>query len=222
MTGSLRVSGPLRVIVADDHEAVREGLRWMLRADDAVEVVGEAADGQTLLGLLDSVACDAVLLDLSMPGMSGLDVLAVLNAGGRSVPVVVLTMHDDARHVDRALALGASGYVLKSASRDEIIRALVAATSGGAYVQPSLAKPLLARHMVAPALEVDEEPVQLTPRQLQLLRALAAGAANKELAHELGISEATAKGYLKELYARLGVASRAGAVAYGLRHGLIR
>lgn len=216
------MSTPLRVIVADDHEAVREGLRWMLRADDAVEVVGEAGDGRSLLGLLDAVACDAVLLDLAMPGMSGLDVLAALHAAGRSLPIVVLTMHDDASHVDRALALGASGYVLKSAPRDEIIRALRAAASGGAYVQPSLAKPLLARHMVAEASGVGEDPIQLTPRQLQLLRALAAGSANKELAHELGISEATVKGYLKELYARLGVTSRAGAVGYGLRHGLIR
>lgn len=216
------MSTPLRVIVADDHEAVREGLRWMLRADDAVEVVGEAGDGETLLRLLDAVQCDAVLLDLAMPGMSGLDVLAELHGAGRSLPIVVLTMHDDARHVDRALALGASGYVLKSAPRDEIIRALLAATSGGAYVQPSLAKPLLARHVLADASHVDEEPIQLTPRQLQLLRALAAGSANKELAHELGISEATVKGYLKELYARLGVTSRAGAVGYGLRHGLIR
>ncbi|HSO28996.1 MAG TPA: response regulator transcription factor [Candidatus Sulfomarinibacteraceae bacterium] len=216
------MSAPLRVIVADDHEAVREGLRWMLRADDAVEVVGEARDGQALLGLLDAVACDAVLLDLAMPGMSGLDVLAALHAAGRSLPIVVLTMHDDASHVDRALALGASGYVLKSAPRDEIIRALRAATSGGAYVQPSLAKPLLARHIVADASGVDEHPIQLSPRQLQLLRALAAGGANKELAHELGISEATVKGYLKDLYVRLGVRSRAGAVGYGLRHGLIR
>ena len=216
------MSTPLRVIVADDHEAVREGLRWMLRADDAVEVVGEAGDGGALLGLLDTVSCDAVLLDLSMPGMSGLDVLAALRAAGRSLPIVVLTMHDDASHVDRALALGASGYVLKSAPRDEIIRALQAAASGGAYVQPSLAKPLLARHMVSDASAVDEDPIQLTPRHLQLLRALAAGGANKELAHELGISEATVKGYLKELYARLGVSSRAGAVGYGLRHGLIR
>ena len=213
---------PLRVIVADDHEAVREGLRWMLRADDAVEVVGEAGDGNALLELLDAVACDAVILDLAMPGVSGLDVLAALHAAGRSIPIVVLTMHDDASHVDRALALGASGYILKSAPRDEIIRALRAATSGGAYVQPSLAKPLLARHMVSDASAADEDPIQLTPRQLQLLRALAAGGANKELAHELGISEATVKGYLKELYARLGVTSRAGAVGYGLRHGLIR
>ncbi len=212
----------LRVLVADDHEAVREGLRWMLRADDAVEVVGEAGDGAELLHLLDTVECDAVLLDLSMPGMSGLDVLAAQNAAGRTLPIVVLTMHDDASHVDRALALGASGYVLKSAPRDEIIRALRAAASGGAYVQPSLAKPLLARHLLAGSGGVDESAVQLTPRQLQLLRALAAGRANKELAHDLGISEATVKGYLKELYAKLGVTSRAGAVGYGLRHGLIR
>lgn len=212
----------LRVLVADDHEAVREGLRWMLRADDAVEVVGEAGDGEELIHLLDTVECDAVLLDLSMPGMSGLDVLAALKTVNRAIPIVVLTMHDDAAHVDRALGLGASGYILKSAPRDEIIRALIAAAGGGAYVQPSLAKPLLARYVVTDGSASSDQPAQLTPRQLQLLRALAGGRSNKELAHDLGISEATAKGYLKELYARVGVRSRAGAVGYGMRQGLIR
>lgn len=212
----------LRVLVADDHEAVREGLRWMLRADDAVEVVGEAGDGEELIHLLDTVECDAVLLDLSMPGMSGLDVLAALKTVNRAIPIVVLTMHDDAAHVDRALGLGASGYILKSAPRDEIIRALIAAAGGGAYVQPSLAKPLLARYVVTDGPASSDQPAQLTPRQLQLLRALAGGRSNKELAHDLGISEATAKGYLKELYARVGVRSRAGAVGYGMRQGLIR
>ena len=211
----------LRILVADDHVAVREGLRWMLHSDETIEVVGEAANGEELMALLDRTPCDAVLLDLSMPVMSGLDVLAALRAMDRRIPVVVLTMHDDPAHVDRALALGASGYVLKSAPRDEMVRALTAAASGGAYVQPSLAKPLLARYVVAGG-PIGEEPRALTPRQLQLLRALAAGRSNKELAHELGISEATAKSYLKELYARLQVSSRASAVAYGIRHQLIR
>ena len=213
---------PLRVIIADDHEAVREGLRWMLRADEALEVVGEAADGEELLALLDRVPCDAVLLDLAMPGMSGLDVLAALKNANRAIPIVVLTMHDDAAHVDRALSLGASGYILKSAPRDEMIRALTAAAGGGAYVQPSLAKPLLARYVVTDGPVSSDPPAQLNSRQMQLLRALASGRSNKELAHDLGISEATVKGYLKEIYARLGVSSRAGAVGYGMRQGLIR
>lgn len=211
----------LRILVADDHVAVREGLRWMLHSDETIEVVGEAANGEELMALLDRTPCDAVLLDLSMPVMSGLEVLAALRAMDREIPVVVLTMHDDPAHVDRALALGAAGYILKSAPRDEMVRALTAAASGGAYVQPSLAKPLLARYVVAGG-PIADEPKALTPRQLQLLRALAAGRSNKELAHDLGISEATVKGYLKELYARLDVSSRASAVAYGIRHQLIR
>lgn len=210
-----------RIIIADDHEAVRQGLRWMLRADAAVEVVGEASDGQELLALLEHVECDAVLLDLSMPIMGGLDVLRAISALERAPAIIILTMHDDAAHVDRALALGASGYVLKSAPRDDILRALEAAVAGGAYVQPSLAKSLLARHVVGDETRFDTD-ITLSPRQLQLLRALAGGSTNKELAHELGISEATAKSYLKDLFARLGVSSRAGAVAYGMRHGLIR
>lgn len=212
----------LRVVVADDHEAVRQGLRWMLRADPGVAVVAEAADGQQLMALLEHTECDVVLLDLTMPDMDGLEVLGQLRQASSSVPVVILTMHDDPSHVDRALALGASGYILKSAPLEEMMRALQAAVSGGAYVQPSLAKPLLARHIVATEPVTGEEPASLAPRQIQVLRALASGRANKELAHELGISEATVKGYLRELYARIGVSSRAGAVAYGLRHGLIR
>lgn len=216
------MSGQLRVVVADDHEAVRQGLRWMLRGDASIEIVGEAGSGQELLDLVDQVDCDVILLDLTMPGLGGLEVLAALSDRRSTIPVVVLTMHDDAGHVDRALALGASGYLLKSAPRDEILRALSAAVSGGAYVQPELAKPLFARHVIAGSGTADEPSIHLTPRQLQLLRALATGSANKELAHDLGISESTAKGYLKELYAKLGVTSRAGAVGYGIRHGLIR
>lgn len=211
---------PTRIVIADDHESVRQGLRWMLRADDAIEVVGEAADGEELLRVLETTPCDAVLLDLSMPVMDGLGVLAALRRLGRAIPVVVLSMHDDGAHVDRAIALGASGYILKSAPREEMIRAIVAATSGGAYVQPALAKPLLERHVVDVADATEQ--ATLTPRQLQLLRALASGRTNRQVAHDLGISEATVKGYLKDLYDRLGVESRAGAVAYGLRHGLIR
>lgn len=212
----------LRVIVADDHRAVREGLRWMLQANGSVMVVGEASDGAELLSLVDEVACDVILLDLSMPGIDGLQVLASLLDRDHELPVVVLTMHDDPSHVDRALALGASGYLLKSAGLDEMLRALEAAVAGGAYVQPALVKPLLARHVLAGAGDDPAAPVALAPRQLQLLRGLATGSTNKELAVDLGISEATVKSYLKELFARLDVGSRAGAVAYGIRHGLIR
>ena len=213
---------PLRVLLAEDHSLVRAGLRSLLKELGGVEIVGEASDGEGLLALLNTVTPDAVLLDLSMPGMGGLQVLARLSETGPSVPIVVLTMHDDDASVDRALGLGAAGYILKSAPRDEMLRALNAAADGGAYVQPSLAKPLFARHLTAVPPGPDEPAVRLSPRQLQLLRALAAGRSNKELAHDLGLSEATVKGYLKDLYVRLEVTSRAGAVAYGMRHGLIR
>ena len=210
----------LRVVVADDHEAVREGLRWMLKADGSVDVVAEAANGEQLLEVLNDVECDAVLLDLSMPGTGGLEVLRTLRQRPSPPAVVVLTMHDDATHVDRALASGAAGYVLKSASREEIIRALTAAVGGGAYVQPSLAKALIARHITPERQEA--EAVAISQRQLELLHLIGNGATNKELAHRLGISEATVKSYLKDLYQRLGVPSRAAAVAYALRAGIVQ
>ena len=211
----------IRVIVADDHEAIREGLRWMLGADDRIDVVADASDGAALLRLVERMPCDVILLDLEMPGMDGHAALTELMHREHAPPVVVLTMHDEPVAVDRALALGASGFILKSAPRDEIVRALESAIAGGAYIQPELAKPLLARHVPREVGDPDT-PAHLPPRQLQILRRLAAGRSNKELAVELGITEATVKGYLKELYTRLGVTSRTEAVSYGMRHGLIR
>lgn len=210
----------LRAVLADDQASVRSELRTLLELDGRVEIVGEAADGLQLLDLLRRVTCDALLLDLTMPGKGGLEVLDDLARRGQRLPVVILSVHDDAAHVDRALSLGASGYVLKSARLDEIVGAIEAAVSGGAYVQPSLARPMLERHLILAGAKADAR-LGLSPRQLELLRALAIGLTNKEAAHLLGIGEETVKGYLKELYARLGVTTRSAAVAWGLRRGLI-
>lgn len=210
----------LRLVLAEDHAALRADLRRLLEASEQVLVVGEAGDGKELLRVLDRVACDAVLLDLAMPKMSGLEVLAALSKRPSHPPVIILSNHDDASHVDRALSLGASGYVLKSAPPAEIAGAIRAAIAGGAYLQPTVAQGILKRHMLItgpPTAAV----TRLSSRQHDLLRAMALGLANKEIAHRLGIGEETVKGYLKKLYPRIGVSSRASAVAWGIRHGLI-
>lgn len=210
----------LRLVLADDQVAVRVELRALLEASEGVQVVGEAGDGLELLAVLRKVRCDAVLLDLSMPRMSGLEVLRALASTPDHPPIVVLSMHDDAAHVDRALSLGASGYVLKSARPREIMDAVEAAVAGGAYIQPSLAQPMLKRHLVL-STSTDGATATVSPRQQELLRALAIGLGNKAIAHRLGIREETVKGYLKELYPRIGVSNRSAAVAWALRHHLI-
>ena len=211
---------PLRLVLADDQVEVRRELRALLEASANVTVVGEAGDGLQLLALLDRIHCDAVLLDLTMPRMSGLEVLRAMALRPDHPPIVALSIHDDAAHVDRALSLGASGYLLKSARPREIMDAIEAAVSGGAYVQPSLAQPMLRRHWVLSTN--NPAPVAgVSPRQRELLRALAIGLGNKAIAHRLGIGEETVKGYLKDLYPRIGVSNRSAAVAWALRHRLI-
>lgn len=209
-----------RVIVADDSEIVRAELVSMFAADDQFEVVGVACDGVDLLGLLAARHCDVVLLDLSMPRKNGLQVLVQLQDRRQMRPVVIISMHDEATYVDRALSLGAVGYVLKSAPKTEIVRAMEAAVRGGAYLQPEVAKTVLERHLV---LHVGRASSQLDPstRQLEVLRGLAIGLSNKQIAGQMGIAQETVKGYLKDLYARLGVTTRASAAAVGIRRGLI-
>jgi len=170
--------------------------------------------------MLDTVACDVVLLDLAAANKTGLKILDELADRSNRPPTVVISTYDDAGHVDRALALGAVGYVLNSAPADEVIVALTHAAAGGAYIQPVLAKSVLQRHMQLSGAQASAR-VDLSRRQLELLRALALGLSNKEIAHLLDLAQGTVNDYMKQLYARLGVASRAAAVGVGIRRGLI-
>ncbi len=209
----------LRVVLADDQLQLRAELKALLEAY-GIRVVGEAGNGRQLIDLLEGVSCDVVLLDLTMPISDGLQALATLARRPRTPPIVVLSVHDDAAHVDRALSLGASGYVLKSARTADLVAALQAAVAGGAYIQPSLARPMIDRHL---ALTGDPRrgSVVLSRRQEEMLRALAIGLRNKEIAHHLGLREETVKGYLSDLYAKIGSKGRASAVAWAMRHGII-
>lgn len=206
----------MRVVLADDHSIVREGLRWMLEEEPGIEISGEADSGTSLLQLLGEEPADVVLLDLRMPGMGGLEALERLRQVAPGTKVIILTMHDEPAYVRRAIELGASGYLLKSADRQELVRALELVHSGGAYVQGELAAPL-----VQEAAGVEQEATSLSPRESQVLFLVAQGFENKQIATELGISEATVKTHLKSVFARLEVASRAEAVAVALRRGLI-
>ncbi len=209
----------IRILLADDHGYVRAWLRAAFAADGRIEIVGEASDGIELMELLPAQA-DVILLDLVMPRRGGLQVLEDLAQLPDRLPVVIMSAHDDAGHVDRALALGANGYVLKSAPMAEIIAALTHAVAGGVYLQPVIAKAVVQRHLLV-ASASDHTSADLSRRQLELLRALAIGMTNKEIATLLKLTQATVNDYMKDLFGRLGVASRAAAVSTGMRRGLI-
>jgi DNA-binding NarL/FixJ family response regulator len=216
---STPASTAIRVLLADDHDYVRAWLRAAFAVDGRIEIVGEAVDGVELVQLLPGSA-DAILLDLVMPRRGGLEVLEDLAHRRDRLPVVVMSAHDDAGHVDRALALGARGYVLKSAPITEIVAALTHAVAGGVYLQPVIAGAVVQRHLLL-ASASDHTSADLSRRQLELLRALAIGMTNKEIATLLELTQATVNDYMKDLFARLGVASRAAAVSTGMRRGLI-
>ncbi len=206
----------MRIILADDHKIVREGLRWMLSDEDDVEIVGEADSGEALLKLVDRVDADIVLLDVRMPGMSGLDALEILNERVPDLKVIILSMHGEPAYVRRAVELGAAGYLLKSSDRDELLGALAAVAAGKAYIQGEVTETLMK------SISGQEAGTSLlSPRETEILVLVSRGLENKQIATELGISEATVKTHLKGVFNRLDVSSRAEAAAVGLRLGLI-
>lgn len=206
----------VRIVIADDHKIVREGLRWMLEDEPAIDIVGEADSGAALIELLDRVEVDIVLLDVRMPGMTGLEALETMRRTSPEVRVVILSMHDEPAYVRRAVELGAAGYLLKSADRDELVTALREVAEGGSYVQGAVAGTLMDSLSGR-----GRAGTVLSDREREILKLVANGFENKQIASELGISEATVKTHLKATFARLDVASRAEAVAVGLRLGLI-
>ncbi len=206
----------MRVVLADDHRVVRSGLRWMLEPQDDVDIVGEAESGADLLDVLETVEADVVLLDVRMPGVSGLDLLPELRERWPSINVIIMSMHDEPAFIRTAIERGASGYLLKSAGMDEVMAALRAATAGKAYVQPSLT-----HHLLAEVAAGGATTPTLTDRERELLARAAGGSTTKEMAEELGISEATVKASLQSAFDRLGASSRVEAVAMALRLGLI-
>lgn len=207
-------SAPIRLLIADDHPVVRDGLSGMFAADPEFEVVGQAADGAEAVRLAMSLEPDVVLMDLRMPGMDGVTAIAELARVGSTARILVLTTYDSDTYVLPAIEAGATGYLLKDAPRDELLRAVRAAANREAVLSPSVAARLMNR-VKAPAHGL------LSARELEVLTCVAAGATNREAAARLLISEATVKTHLLNVYGKLGVSDRAAAVAEAFNRGLL-
>ncbi|MGW3348418.1 response regulator [Nonomuraea rubra] len=201
---------PLRLLIADDHPIVRDGLRAALGGEPDLEIVGEAADGAEAVRLAAELAPDVVLMDLRMPGLDGVSAIRLLRGTGPRV--LVLTTFDT--DVLPALEAGASGYLLKDAPPDELVRAVRATHRGETVLAPAVAG-RLAEHLRRPARG------KLSKRELEVLRLVAGGATNKQAAASLFISEASVKTHLLHIYAKLDVRDRAAAVAEAFRRGLL-
>lgn len=212
----------IRVLVADDHALVREGIRRVLDEDPGFEVVGEAADGPEALTLVGERDPDVVVLDLSMPRMGGLEVAARLRAGHPGTRVLVLSMHDDAEYVARAVRAGAHGYLLKDDAGPAQLRDAVRAVQRGeSYFSAGVA----ARLTDLLAAEADEERLPardlLTGRELEVLRGIAGGLSNKQIAAGLGISRRTVESHRESLMRKLEIRTVAGLTRFALEEGLL-
>ena len=209
MTGS-----PIRLLIADDHPVVRDGLTGMFAADPGFEVVGEAADGAEAVRLAQATKPDVILMDLRMPVMDGAS--AIKELARRQIParVLVLTTYDTDSYMLPAIEAGATGYMLKDAPRAELLHAVRAAAQGQAVLSPAVTTRLMSR-VRAPGTG------PLSQRELEVLGMVAAGSTNRDAAKRLFIPEATVKTHLLNIYAKLGVSDRAAAVAEAYNRGLL-
>ncbi|MEV0621976.1 response regulator transcription factor [Nonomuraea sp. NPDC050404] len=203
---------PIRLIVVDDHPIVRDGLRGMFTGEPGFDVVGVAGDGARAVSLAEQVRPDVILMDLRMPGTDGVTAIRRLAERGSTARVLVLTTYDTDSDVLPAIEAGATGYLLKDAMPEELIRAVRAAARGEAVLSPSVATRLIGQ------VRAPSDP--LSARELEVLALIARGSTNREAASRLFISEATVKSHLLHIYAKLGVNDRAAAVAVAFERGL--
>jgi DNA-binding NarL/FixJ family response regulator len=210
----------IRLLIVDDHPIVRDGLRGVFDGDPGFQVVGEAGDGEQGLARAVELNPDVVLMDLRMPAMGGVEAIRRLRDTLPDIRVLVLTTYDTESDVLPAIEAGATGYLLKDAPREDLIRAVRAAAAGQPVLAPSVAQRLMTR-VQAPAAAPTRTPDSLTDRELEVLRLVASGATNRESARQLFISEATVKTHLLHVYGKLGVRDRAAAVAEAYKRGLL-
>jgi DNA-binding NarL/FixJ family response regulator len=211
-------AAPIRVVIADDHPVVRRGLAALLESVEGVEVVGQAATGREAVREAQLLAPDVVLMDVQMPDLDGVEASRRIAAGSPGVAVLVLTMHDDDETVLAALRAGARGYLLKGADQEEIRRAVHAVVAGEMIVAPAAAAHVVAR-LAAPPAPPAPFP-ELTPREREVLDAVARGRPNGAIAAELGLAAKTVGNHVSTIFAKLGVATRAEAVVAARRAGL--
>jgi len=208
----------IRVILADDHAVVRQGIRQFLETSAGIAVIGEASDGLEALALIREHRPDVAVLDIQMPGQSGIEVTRAIRAERLPVGVLILTAFDDPPYVKAVLQAGANGYVLKTADASEIVEAVQAVREGQSVLSPSIARHLIEQIAVRHA-ETHVE--ALTERELEVLRLTARGYTNKAIGVELSISDRTVQGHLAKIYAKLAAASRTEAVMRAVTLGWI-
>lgn len=206
----------LKILIVDDHQVVRRGLQMTIDAEKDMRVIAEASNGTQVLAVIKKHKPDVVLMDLQMPEMNGVDALKQIRPAFPDLPILILTTFTDDAHVYAALRAGASGFLLKEMSGDDLVAAIRGAAQGKPQLHPDIARRLMAR-----APMPDDPFDSLTERERGILKLLARGKSNKEIAGELVLTEMTVKGYVSDLFAKLGVNDRTQAALMAVRYGLV-
>lgn len=210
----------IRVMLVDDHPVVREGLTAMIETQPDMEVVGEAGDGQEALRLAAQSSPDVILMDLQMPKMGGVEAIQRIRAEGGKAEVIILTTYDSDEHIFSGIEAGAKGFLLKGASRDDLFRAIRAASRGESLLEPTVASKLVERFtQLSKKGPADDA---LSDRETEVLNLMAKGYRNKEIARELYITEKTAKAHVSNILAKLSASDRTEAVTIALKRRIIK
>lgn len=209
----------LRIYLVDDHQIVRSGVSFLLMTEDDIEIVGESADGKSAIPRILELRPDVTLLDLQMPGISGVEVIETLKAQDPSLNILVLTSFSDDDHVFRAIKAGALGYLLKDSAGADLIRAIRDVASGESSLHPKIARKLIQEMRRPTAQPPTTEP--LTEREMEVLKLIARGMFNQEIAEEMVVTERTIRAYVSTILQKLHLANRTQAALYALKHRIV-
>ena len=212
----------IRIVIADDHGTMREGLRLLMNSQPDLEVVGEAADGREAIRITRELAPDVLLMDVSMPGMNGLEATKKLKEQCPNVRVLALTRHSDDGFLNQMLAAGAAGYALKLRSGDDLMRAVRTVAAGGTYIDPAIAGKLITRAARSPKKPGPTPRADLTEREEEVLRMIAWGHSNKEIAARLNLSVKTIEAHKANAMQKLNMSGRIDIVRYAVLRGWLK
>ena len=214
------MSKPISIMIADDHSMVREGIKQLLELDGDIVVKAEANNGKQCIELLDENKIDVLLLDINMPSMTGLQVLQYLRENNKQVKVLILTIHNEVEYLMRAVEIGVDGYVLKDSDSAVLKKAIFSIYHGENFIQPELV-PLLKARINEKNSSSDNVDDALTKREIEVLKLIAEGLFNKEIAYMLAISEKTVKNHVSNIFKKINVSDRTQAAVYAIKNNLV-
>ncbi|TCK86780.1 LuxR family two component transcriptional regulator [Natranaerovirga hydrolytica] len=211
----------IKILIADDHSMIREGLKQLIELEDDIEVVAQANDGLEALDKLVEYNPDVVLLDINMPNLNGLDVLKEIKKRKIPANVLVLTIHNEVEYLYKAVEIGVQGYVLKDSESDVLISAIRSINKGETYIQPNMASLLFKRMNSKDAHKRSNINNEITKREIEVLKLITEGLLNKEIAYRLDISEKTVKNHVSNIFKKINVSDRTQAAVYAIKNNIV-